>query len=159
MIGFGYDCHKLKSGESLILGGIKIESEFGTLAHSDGDAVLHALCDALLGASGLGDIGEHFPDNDMQYKDKDSSYFVIETIKMVHDKKLKIINIDVTIILEKPKLKDYKFLMKEKIALLCGIPEARVNIKAKTSEKLGFAGRSEGVEVYCVCEISQDSSE
>jgi 2-C-methyl-D-erythritol 2,4-cyclodiphosphate synthase len=153
MVGFGYDCHKLVPGNKLILAGIHVESEFATIAHSDGDVVLHALCDALLGAGGLGDIGEHFPDTDPKYKDSDSSIFVLEVLSMLEEKNLEIINIDITVILEKPKLKDYKLKMKENLASLCSIELERVNVKAKTSEKLGFAGRSEGVEAFVICEI------
>lgn len=155
MVGFGYDCHKLSKGEKLILGGINIESEFGTIAHSDGDVVLHALCDALLGAGGLGDIGEHFPDTDEKYEGAESSKFVIEALKMLDEKKYKLINIDITIILEMPKLRPYKLQIKENLSSICGLPIDKVNIKAKTSEKLGFAGRLEGIEAYCVCEIKE----
>ncbi len=153
MVGFGYDCHRLAKGEQLILGGIEIDSESGTVAHSDGDVVLHALCDALLGAGGLGDIGEHFPDTEPKYKGADSSFFINEVLRLLNDKGFSLINIDVTIILEKPKLGEYKQQIRENTARLCGLADERVNIKAKTSEKLGFAGRSEGVEAYCVCEI------
>jgi len=153
MVGFGYDSHRLAEGESLILGGVKIVSEIGTVAHSDGDAVLHALCDALLGASGLQDIGEHFPDTDPKYKNADSSLFIKEAVRMIKEKSLRIINTDISIILERPKLKDYKQAIRERIADLCEIPSDRVNIKAKTNEKMGFVGRREGVAVYCICEI------
>ncbi|MDA3843020.1 MAG: 2-C-methyl-D-erythritol 2,4-cyclodiphosphate synthase [Candidatus Kapabacteria bacterium] len=153
MVGFGYDSHRLAEGESLILGGVKIESKIGTIAHSDGDAVLHALCDALLGAAGLSDIGEHFPDTDPKYKNADSSLFITEAVRMIKEKSLRIINTDISIILERPKLKDYKQAIREGIAELCEIPSERVNIKAKTNEKMGFVGRLEGVAVYCVCEI------
>ncbi len=153
MIGLGYDVHKLKEGESFILGGIEIDSDFGTLAHSDGDVLLHALCDALLGATGLGDIGELFPDTDMKYKDADSTVFVKEIMQMINKKGFELVNIDATIVLEKPKLKPYKEMIKKKIAGLCSIPAERVNIKAKTSEKMGFVGRSEGVVSYCICEV------
>ena len=155
MVGFGYDCHKLSKGEKLILGGIAIESEFGTIAHSDGDVVFHALCDALLGAGGLGDIGEHFPDTDEKYEGTESSKFVIAALKLLDEKQFKLVNIDITIILEKPKLSVYKQKIREKIAGICSLGIDRVNVKAKTSEKLGFAGRMEGIETYCVCEIKE----
>jgi 2-C-methyl-D-erythritol 2,4-cyclodiphosphate synthase len=153
MIGFGYDTHRLAAGETLILGGIRIESEFGTVAHSDGDAVLHALTDALLGAAALGDIGEHFPDIDSKYKDADSGIFVKEVVKMLNDRDLMIGNIDLTIVIEKPNLQPYKTAMKANIAQLCNIEPDRVNIKAKTAEMMGHIGRGEGIEAYCVCEV------
>lgn len=153
MVGLGYDCHKLESGNKLILGGIRVECEFATIAHSDGDVVLHALVDAMLGASGQGDIGDHFPDSNANFKDADSSIFVLEVLGMLEEKRFKIVNIDITIILEKPKLKDYKPRIRENIASLCGLKSERINVKAKTSEKLGFAGRSEGVEAFVICEI------
>ncbi|MFH1049507.1 MAG: 2-C-methyl-D-erythritol 2,4-cyclodiphosphate synthase [bacterium] len=153
MIGFGYDCHKLAKGEKLILGGIEIDSEFGTIAHSDGDVVLHSLCDALLGATGQGDIGEHFPDSDMKYKNADSRIFVEETMKIIHKKEFVLQNVDITIVLEKPKLKKYKQKIRESVSKLCGLAVERVNIKAKTSETMGFVGRSEGIESFCICEV------
>lgn len=153
MIGFGYDCHKLQAGEKLILGGLEITGELGTVAHSDGDVVYHSLCDALLGATGLGDIGEHFPDSESKYKNSDSSKFVNEIVKLISSHSFKLINIDITIILEKPKLTDYKQKIKQNVAVLCKIPVERVSIKAKTSEKMGFVGRSEGIEAYCICEV------
>jgi 2-C-methyl-D-erythritol 2,4-cyclodiphosphate synthase len=153
MIGFGYDNHRLVEGESLILGGIKIESAIGTIAHSDGDALLHALCDALLGGAGLGDIGEHFPDTDPKYKDANSEKFVVDAMELIKAKNIEVENIDATILLETPKLKDYKLAIKRNIARMCDIHEDWVNIKAKTSEKMGFVGRSEGVVAYCVCQL------
>jgi 2-C-methyl-D-erythritol 2,4-cyclodiphosphate synthase len=156
MIGFGYDSHRLTKGESLILGGVKISSEVGTVAHSDGDAVLHSLCDALLGATGLGDIGEHFPDTDQAYKNADSSVLTMQVIDMIENKRLRIINIDISIILEKPKLSVYKEEMKNRISSICHIPSERVNIKAKTNEKMGFIGSGEGIAVFCVCQIEKD---
>ena len=108
MVGFGYDSHSMAEGKPLLLGGIKIESDLGTIAHSDGDVVLHALSDALLGASGLGDIGELFPDTDSKYKGADSKLFVGQIMKLLEDRNLFIINLDITILLEKPKLKNYK---------------------------------------------------
>ena len=155
MVGFGYDNHRLTTGESLILGGVRIESPLGTVAHSDGDALLHALCDALLGAAGLDDIGEHFPDTDPKYKDAESGVLLREVIEMIEKKNLELVNIDAVVLLETPKLKLYKKRIKENIAILCGISADYVNIKAKTSEKMGFVGRSEGVAVYCICELKK----
>jgi 2-C-methyl-D-erythritol 2,4-cyclodiphosphate synthase len=155
MIGLGYDSHRFAAGESLIIGGINIPCEYGTVAHSDGDALLHALIDSLLGAAGLGDIGELFPDNDMKYKNADSCKLTEEVIRLIYDKKYEIINIDATVVLEKPKLKEFKPKIKERIAELCKISAAQVNIKAKTNEKLGFTGRSEGIACYCVCQLER----
>ncbi len=154
MIGFGYDIHKLAKGESLILGGVPVESDVGTAAHSDGDVILHALCDALLGAAGLGDIGEHFPDNDPQYKNADSTRFVKEIMGMIENS-FAIVNIDITVVLEKPKLSAYKKAIREMIAELCGISAERVNIKAATNEKMGFIGRGEGIAAFCISELSR----
>jgi len=158
MVGFGYDSHKLVTGRKLLLGGVLIDSEFGALAHSDGDTLLHALCDALLGAAGLGDIGEHFPDSDSQFKDADSKIFINRIIDIIGKKSMRIVNIDVTILLEKPKLKDYKQVILQSVAELCNISFDRVNIKAKTNERMGFVGSSEGIVVYCICEIQLKGS-
>ncbi len=155
MIGFGYDSHKLGKGKDLILGGIKIPSELGTESHSDGDAVLHALCDAIFGASALGDIGEHFPDTDPKYKNADSSIFLKAAMDILKQQNLLLINIDVTIILERPKLSPFKEEIRQNISSLCNLPLERVSIKAKTNEKMGFVGRSEGVCVYCVVQIEK----
>lgn len=154
MVGFGYDSHNLVTGRELILGGVKIESELGCMAHSDGDALLHAVCDALIGAMGMGDIGEHFPDNDPAYKNADSAGLLKEIIKLVYDNGYKIVNIDATIVLETPKLAPYKSAMKNRIAEICAVEPGRVNVKAKTNEKMGFTGRGEGVAAYVICELA-----
>lgn len=153
MVGIGYDTHKLAKGESFILGGIKIESEFGTIAHSDGDVLLHSIIDAMLGAAGLGDIGDHFPDTDELYKDADSVKLIKDVHLMLKAKKFIIVNVDATIILEKPKLKEFKLIIRQNIADILDLPLARVNIKATTNEKMGFLGRTEGVAVLSICEI------
>lgn len=155
MVGFGYDVHRLAEGESLILGGVSIESPIGTVAHSDGDVVLHALCDALLGAAGLGDIGEHFPDTDAQWKNAPSSIFVQEVMRMIHEAEYQLVNLDIALVLEAPKIKSYKDAMRSSIAAMCSLEPKRVNIKATTSEKLGFVGRKEGVQAYCICELRE----
>ncbi len=155
MVGLGYDSHILAEGKPLLLGGIKIESDLGTIAHSDGDVVLHALCDAMIGASGLGDIGELFPDNDSKYLGADSKLFVVQIMKLLEDRNLFIINVDITILLEKPKLKNYKEKIRQSISELVKLPVENVNIKAKSNEGMGFVGRQEGIAAYCVCEIQQ----
>ncbi len=155
MVGLGYDVHRLADGESLILGGVRIESPIGTVAHSDGDVLLHALCDAILGAAGLGDIGEHFPDTDIKWKNADSTRFVTAVVEMITEQQLQLVNVDVTLVLESPKILPYKQQMRSTIALLCGLPEQRVNLKATTSEKLGFVGNKEGVQAYAICQLQE----
>jgi 2-C-methyl-D-erythritol 2,4-cyclodiphosphate synthase len=155
MIGFGYDVHRLAAGESLVLGGVPIESSFGTVAHSDGDVVLHALCDALLGAAGLGDIGEHFPDTDPRWKNAPSSVFVAHVCELLTKSGFSIVNADIALTLEAPKILPYKQRMRTGIAQMLSLPVERVNIKATTAEKLGFIGRGEGVACYCVTEVRE----
>jgi 2-C-methyl-D-erythritol 4-phosphate cytidylyltransferase/2-C-methyl-D-erythritol 2,4-cyclodiphosphate synthase len=154
MIGIGYDMHQLKEGESLYLGGVKIESEIGTVAHSDGDVLLHSIIDAMLGAAGLGDIGEHFPDTDPKYKDADSKLLFRDSLKMVLGEGFELVNIDVTIITEKPKINPIKQDLKESISKLSGLNPKRVNIKATTNEKRGFIGRLEGIAVLSTCQLN-----
>jgi len=155
MIGIGYDSHRLKKGGRLIIGGIEIESEIGTIAHSDGDVLVHSLVDAILGAMAAGDIGELFPDTDIKYKDYNSVLFLEKVIEIVKDNRLKIVNIDTVIILEKIKLSKYKEQIREKIASICGIEINKVSIKAKTNEMMGFVGRGEGLAAITVCELSE----
>ncbi|MFP4369665.1 MAG: 2-C-methyl-D-erythritol 2,4-cyclodiphosphate synthase [Bacteroidota bacterium] len=154
MTGTGYDIHRLEKGRDLILGGVKVPSETGPVAHSDGDVLAHAIIDALLGAAGLGDIGEHFPDNDPRYKGADSMELLSKTINMIIKNGINIVNIDATVILEAPKLKDHKLQMKKNIAEICGIYIDKVNIKATTNEMLGPIGRGEGIAAMAVCELS-----
>ncbi len=153
MVGFGYDVHRLVDGKKMILGGVLISDNFGMIAHSDGDALAHAIIDSLLGAVGLGDIGEHFPDSDDQYKNADSMQLLAHTISLISKHGYRIINIDVLIQLEKPKLKDYKSQIRDNVAKICGLEASRVNIKAGTNEKMGFVGRSEGIGVFCVSQV------
>lgn len=153
MIGIGYDIHRLEKNEELVLGGVRFDTDFGTVAHSDGDVLVHSIIDSLLGAAGLGDIGDHFPDNDEQYKNSNSMQLLAEVIKLLDSRALKILNIDATIVLEKPKLKHYKKLMSENIAKVCKIDPKFVNIKATTNEKLGPIGNSEGIAVFSAAEL------
>ncbi len=155
MVGFGYDVHRLEVGEKLILGGVLISENFGTLAHSDGDALAHSIIDALLGAAGLGDIGEHFPDTDDKYKGADSMKLLLNTLNLINENGYKIINIDSLIQLEKPKLKEFKEQIRKNVANLCNLDVARINIKAGTNEKMGFIGRSEGIAVFTVCQLEK----
>lgn len=153
MIGFGYDVHALASGHHLVLAGVTIPSEIGTVAHSDGDVIFHALVDALLGALALGDIGEHFPDSDEQWKGASSSVFVEHAISLLHSHGYKPLNVDCTLVLQSPKILPFKEAMRTNIATLCKLPLQRVSVKATTSEHLGFVGRSEGVQAWVVCEV------
>ena len=131
----------------LRLGGVDIASDRGCVAHSDGDALIHALCDALLGAAALGDIGTHFPDNDMAFKDIDSTVLLRRTVELLHQKGWQVHNADVTIVLERPKLVDYKPLMQKCLAELLQIPVDAMSVKAKSNEGMGFTGHGEGVAV------------
>ena len=147
-IGNGYDVHALAQGLPLWLGGIQIDSDFGCVAHSDGDVAIHALCDALLGALALGDIGKHFPDTSADFKGIDSKILLKRVILMIHDMGWKVGNADITIAMQKPKLSPYITAMRECMAEILGIDVSRVSVKATTTEKLGFVGRCEGCEVY-----------
>ena len=150
-IGHGYDVHKLVEGRDLILGGVKIDYEKGLLGHSDADVLLHAVSDALLGAAGLGDIGRHFPDTDPKYKGADSLALLREVYRKISEKGFRVGNIDVTMIAQKPKLKDFIPQMQENIAAAVGVTPDRVNVKATTEEKLGFTGTGEGMSCHAVC--------
>ena len=147
-IGNGYDVHALAQGLPLWLGGIQIDSDFGCVAHSDGDVAIHALCDALLGALALGDIGKHFPDTSADFKGIDSKILLKRVIQMIHDMGWKVGNADITIAMQKPKLSPYITAMRGCLADIMGIDVSRVSVKATTTEKLGFVGRCEGCEVY-----------
>jgi 2-C-methyl-D-erythritol 2,4-cyclodiphosphate synthase len=155
-IGQGIDFHRLEKGLNLWLGGVNIPSEKGCVAHSDGDVLLHATCDALLGAAGLNDIGHHFPDSEAEYKDIDSKILLKKTIFLVREKGFKIVNIDCTICLEKPKISPHIFEMKEIISQIADISSEDVSIKATTTEKLGFTGREEGIVALAVVLLQKD---
>ncbi len=154
-IGHGYDVHRLVEGRDLILGGVKIDFELGLLGHSDADVLLHAVSDALLGAAGLGDIGKHFPDTDPAYKGADSRVLLRHVVKLVRENGYRISNVDVTMIAQKPKLKDHIPQMVKNIAADLEIPENRVNVKATTEEKLGFTGSMEGLRCHAVCLLEE----
>ena len=154
-IGHGYDVHKLVEGRDLILGGVKIEYEKGLLGHSDADVLLHAVSDALLGAAGLGDIGKHFPDTDPQYKGADSLVLLQVVAQRVKEAGYRVSNIDVTMIAQKPKLKDHIPQMVWNIAGAVGIAPNRVNVKATTEEKLGFTGEGLGMSCHAVCLLEE----
>ena len=151
--GFGIDTHPFQSGKRMYLCGVEIESDVGFKAHSDGDVAIHALIDAILGAAGLGDIGEHFPDSDERYRGADSSLLLQDTIRVIRSVGLDIEQCDMTIVAQKPRLLRYKEQMRKRLADILGIRERFVNIKATTSEKLGFIGREEGVTVHAVATL------
>ena len=154
-IGHGYDVHRLVEGRDLILGGVKIEFELGLLGHSDADVLLHAVSDALLGAAGLGDLGRHFPDTAPQNKGADSRVLLRHVVKLVKEQGYRISNVDVTMIAQKPKLKDHIPQMVKNIAADLEIAENRVNVKATTEEKLGFTGTMEGLRCHAVCLLEE----
>ena len=153
MVGFGYDSHKFKSNGRLLIGGVEISDKIGVIAHSDGDVLLHALIDAMLGATGNDDIGSHFPDTDIRFENADSMTLLQNTLSLI--KNFDIINIDATIILESIKLAPFKEKIRQKIANVCNIDVSLVNIKAKTNEAMGFVGRNEGIVCYCICQIEK----
>lgn len=152
-VGFGYDVHQLTEERELWLGGILIPSDKGTLGHSDADVLLHAICDALLGAAALGDIGQHFPDTSPEFKGIDSKILLKRTCVLLRSHGYEIGNIDSTLCLESPKVMKYAGAMKSAIAEQAGIGISQISIKATTSEKLGFVGRREGVNAYAVALI------
>ena len=154
-IGHGYDVHRLVEGRDLILGGVKIPYEKGLLGHSDADVLLHAVSDALLGAAGLGDIGRHFPDTDPKYKGADSLELLRQVYRKISEKGYRVGNIDVTMIAQRPKLKDYIPQMQANIAAAVGTTSDRVNVKATTEEKLGFTGTGEGMSCHAVCLLEE----
>jgi 2-C-methyl-D-erythritol 2,4-cyclodiphosphate synthase len=155
-VGIGYDVHKLVTGRKLMLGGVEIPHTHGLEGHSDADVVLHAICDALLGAAGLGDIGEHFPNTDPQYKGMSSSFFLKTSNQKVNDLGYKVSNVDVMIAAEAPKLMEHKAKMRFHIAFELAVDESQVNIKAGTHEGLGFIGAKEGIAAYAVVSLIKE---
>ncbi len=154
-IGQGYDVHKLVAGRDLILCGVKVPHETGLLGHSDADVALHALSDALLGAAALGDIGRHFPDNDMSIKGISSMIITEKVVELIEKKGFSVGNVDVTIICQKPKLMSYIPQMVTNLAGVLKIPEDSVNVKATTTEELGFEGRKEGISAMAVALLKE----
>jgi len=156
-IGFGYDVHPLILGRKLILGGEVIPYQKGLDGHSDADVLIHSLIDALLGAAGEGDIGQHFPDNDEQYKNISGLKLLENIYKILKRKKLTINNIDVSVVLEEPRIAPFIMKMKKNIAKVLKISSEKINIKATTNEKMGFIGRREGAASYCVVSLAEYS--
>ena len=153
-IGQGFDVHQLVAGRRLVIGGVEIAHDKGLLGHSDADVLLHALCDALLGAAALGDIGRHFPDSDARYRGIDSRELVRQVAKLLQDRGRRVVNVDATIIAEAPRMAPHIPRMVQNIAADLGVEEGRVNVKATTTEQLGFTGRGEGIAAQAVCLLS-----
>jgi len=151
--GIGYDSHRLAPGRRLILGGVELPSELGLEGHSDADALCHAVTDALLGAAGLGDIGEHFPDSDERYRDADSIELLRAAAGMVREAGFVLVNVDATVLLERPKLGGARSAMRERLAEALGLWPDEVNVKASTGEGIGFVGRGEGVAVLAIATV------
>lgn len=149
-IGNGYDVHKLVEGRKLILGGVEILHTKGVLGHSDGDVLIHAIMDAMLGALALGDIGQHFPDTDMKYENIDSTILLTRVKELIAERGYRVINLDSIIVLQKPKVKPYIEAMRKRVAEVLEIDIDQVSVKATTEEKLGFTGDESGVKSYCV---------
>ena len=155
LTGIGYDSHRLAPGRRLILGGVEIPHEQGLHGHSDADVLTHAVIDALLGAAGLGDIGEHFPDTDESYRDADSVELLRTVVASVTGASLVVVNVDCTVVMEAPKLSPHKREIRTRLANALGLSEARVNVKASTGEGIGFVGRSEGVAALAIASLHQ----
>ena len=157
--GFGYDAHRLVEGRPLILGGVAVPHESGLEGHSDADALVHAVIDAILGALGMGDIGQHFPDTDPAYKDIDSISMLRKVIGWSGLEGFSLINLDSTIVAQRPKLSPYISAMRERLAEEFKVSTSRINIKAKTTEGLGFCGRQEGIEAFAVVSLKKEYEE
>ena len=155
-VGNGYDVHQLAEGLPLVLGGVSIPHTKGCVAHSDGDVLIHALCDALLGALALGDIGHHFPDTSDQYAGIDSKILLSRVVAMIRDRGWEIVNVDNTLLAQKPKIAPYILQMRQTLAEVMGITPDRVSVKATTTERLGFAGREEGIAAYATCLLREN---
>jgi 2-C-methyl-D-erythritol 2,4-cyclodiphosphate synthase len=155
LVGIGYDSHRLVPGRKLILGGVEIPYELGLDGHSDADALAHALIDALLGAAGLGDIGEHFPDSDDRWRDADSMSMLESVLATLRERALAVVNVDCTVLMQEPKLGVHRSAIRERLARTLGIEAARVNVKATTGEGIGFVGRGEGVAVLAIAGLSR----
>lgn len=149
-IGHGYDAHRFGHGDHVVLGGVRIPHEQGLIAHSDGDVLIHALCDALLGAAGLGDIGRHFPDSDDAWKDVDSRVLLRKVVETLQLAGLRVGNVDATVIAQAPRLGEHIATMRERLAQDLQVAISRVNVKATTTEKMGFTGRREGIAAHAV---------
>lgn len=153
-VGSGFDVHAFGPGDAVMLGGVRVPHSRGVLAHSDGDVLLHALVDALLGAAGLGDIGQHFPDSDPQWKGADSARFVAGALALLAERGQKVVNVDLTLLAEEPRIARWRAQIRRRIAEQLALPESAVNLKATTTEHLGFIGRGEGLAAMAVVLIT-----
>jgi 2-C-methyl-D-erythritol 2,4-cyclodiphosphate synthase len=153
LVGIGYDSHRLAAGRRLVIGGVEIPHERGLEGHSDADVLAHAITDALLGAAGLGDIGEHFPDTDERWRDANSLELLTAVVGMVAAGGLRIVNVDCTVLMEQPKLAPHRQAIRARLAQTLGLQERRVNVKASTGEGIGFVGRGEGVAALAVASL------
>ncbi|MCD4833886.1 MAG: 2-C-methyl-D-erythritol 2,4-cyclodiphosphate synthase [Bacteroidales bacterium] len=156
-IGYGYDVHQLEEGRNLYLGGLKIPHSKGCIAHSDGDVLIHAICDALLGAAAMRDIGFHFPDTDSEFKNIDSKILLQKTMNIISNKGYSLVNIDSTICLQKPKIKNYIPEITKTLAGIIDTDQDNISVKATTTEKLGFIGREEGIAAHAVVLIQKSA--
>jgi 2-C-methyl-D-erythritol 2,4-cyclodiphosphate synthase len=157
LVGIGYDSHRLTAGRKLVIGGVEIEHEQGLDGHSDADVLTHAVIDALLGAAGLGDIGEHFPDTDERWRDADSIALLAHVVSLIRDTGHEIVNVDCTLVMERPKLGGHKVAIRDSLAATLALDVRRVNVKASTGEGIGFVGRGEGVAALAVASLQGPS--
>ena len=156
LTGIGFDSHRLAEGRRLVIGGVEIPGELGLDGHSDADVLTHAVIDALLGAAGLGDIGEHFPDTDERWRDADSIGLLRATLEMIAAARLAVVNVDCTVVIEAPKIAPHRQAIRERLAGALGLESARVNVKASTGERIGFVGRGEGVAALAVATLRSE---
>ena len=157
-IGHGYDVHKLETGEKFVIGGIEINHDKGAVGHSDADIIIHVMCDSILGALSEGDIGKHFPDTDEKYEGIDSKVLLVEVMEILNKKGFEINNIDVTVLLQKPKLRNHIIKMIETLSAVMKIDKKKLSIKATTTEGLGFVGREDGCAAHCITIINKIST-
>jgi 2-C-methyl-D-erythritol 2,4-cyclodiphosphate synthase len=159
LVGIGYDSHRLEAGRRLVLAGVELASEVGLAGHSDADVLAHAVIDALLGAAGLGDIGMHFPDTDERFKDADSMQLLALALASVRETGLQPVNLDCTVVMERPKLGHHREAMRARLADALSLPQQRVNVKASTGEGIGFVGRGEGVAALAIVSMEAGAGE
>lgn len=155
LVGIGYDSHRLVQGRRLVIGGVEIPHDRGLQGHSDADVLAHAITDALLGAAGLGDIGQHFPDTDASHEGADSIALLQQAVAIVSAEGYRLLNVDCTLVMERPKIAPYKQQIRERLAKTLGLPQRRVNVKASTGEGIGFVGRQEGVAALAVASLAE----
>jgi 2-C-methyl-D-erythritol 2,4-cyclodiphosphate synthase len=155
LVGIGYDSHRLQDGRRLVIGGVELEHERGLAGHSDADVLAHAVIDALLGAAGMGDIGEHFPDTDERWRDADSMSLLEQVVASVRERGIDVVNVDCTLVMERPKLGHHRAAIRESLATTLAVDLQRVNVKASTGEGIGFVGRGEGVAALAVASLRE----